>query len=206
MSAALSLSQTEERLLGLGRSGTLDRILSNVSMPFGGWTRQPSTLIPRRYPGAGQMLLFKIEAVMPLALHAISCYERRPAEDQLYDKSLWHDPNALLMRSEMEQIDFQHIDAAKVPPALELVSDSGIYLMSNGLPVQRDSNRNECLCAFAKGYNPYKDQDWKRWAVRVLGNRRVSTVVPIIWIRKAYERGDTFLRIEVIEKGLRAYV
>lgn len=194
-------------MLGARRIGALERLLNVMGMPYDGWTRQPNGLHLRRYPGKGHLLSFEMSDVMPLALHALASGEHRPAGDQLWDKRLWHDPKAVLTRSDIQAMDNAHIDTTRVPAALELVSDSGVYLMSNGIPVQRSRvRRNECESAFAAGFNPYVDKDWQTWVPRIMGRQRFTTVIPLEWVRRAYMRGDSQLKIQLLTQGLRAYV
>lgn len=56
----------------------------------------------------------------------------------------------------------------KPHPQIILVHDLGVYLMSNGKP--RDIIKDEwSFCAYARGFDPFKDKGWQDAAHTVVG-------------------------------------
>lgn len=75
----------------------------------------------------------------------------------------------------------ERIDGTKVRPALSLVKDHGIYLMSNGLPILHDPYRpdmpNSSLVAYAKTYDPATDPDWYDRAQKISRDDFCETII-----------------------------
>lgn len=68
-------------------------------------------------------------------------------------------------------------------PAVMLVHDDGVYLMSNGTPSDRlDANSTEkfgrCFVAYADGCNPRKDTDWYDRARDLVGGDDFAETLP----------------------------
>ena len=207
MSSAVMISKQHEKLLCSARPRPLQRFLGSIGLTHVDWTMQPSNISKRRYPGRGHVLAFNMREAIALAIHAVTADEHRPADDQLFDRSLWIDRDAVLTREDMALDENAHIDTRRVTAALELVSDNGVYLMSNGIPVQRSlKRRNECQSVFARGHNPYRDNGWQTLTRQLLGTSKVSTVIPLSWITNAYERGDSTFKILITANGLQAHV
>lgn len=63
-------------------------------------------------------------------------------------------------------------------PGLFLVHDQGVYLMSNGVPTDMDSEQTAYV-AFAEHCNPKTDQDWWDNARELVGGDDFVEVLPI---------------------------
>lgn len=200
MGPTYRLSREEQRLLNGAAEGALKRLLAPLSasglslrVKEGGYV----------FPGDGALLVFKMRDLLPLTLHALRSPEHRPAKDQLMDRRLWHDMRMPPTAADIRSGAWHHVDPRKVPPALELVSDHGVYLMSNGIPVQPSRVRDECESVFALGYDPYQDEHWQKWSTRILGGQKVSKKIPLDWVRRAYLRKEHELRIKVARNSLK---
>jgi len=75
-------------------------------------------------------------------------------------------------------------------PAVLLVHDQGVYLMSNGTPRdivgpdgedKRDEKRDEgrSFCAYAKGCDPVKDGDWWNTSCDLVGGDDFGETLPM---------------------------
>jgi hypothetical protein len=87
-------------------------------------------------------------------------------------------------------------------PAVVLVHDQGIYLMSNGDP--RDLERGDhSFCAYAQGCHPQNDPEWWDTARDLVGGDDFGETLP--WARKMAEmlaKGATQIIIGFSEKQL----
>lgn len=126
-------------------------------------------------------LVFDGLLVKRLVTHAASTSEHCP------DYSDWEDPSVYPDGRIVRYADGPYkgmpnakaIDARKVRPALSLVKDHGIYLMSNGLPILHDDENtdpNASLVVYAKSYDPAIDDDWYDRATRVSRDDFVEAV------------------------------
>ena len=87
-------------------------------------------------------------------------------------------------------------------PAVMLVGDHGVYLMSNGLPRDRLDADNDVrnFVTHALGINPYTDRDWweeKRKAYG--GDDGADTLLIIETLELLLARGEAFIRLEITE-------
>ena len=64
-------------------------------------------------------------------------------------------------------------------PALLLVHDDGVYLMSNGLPRDFVQEKNRCYVAYAENCNPDKDEDYYENSRYLVGGDDFSEVIPV---------------------------
>ncbi len=204
MGLTYRLNKDDQRLLDAAAGGRLKRLLSPLSTRT--WGFQASRRDSQAFPGDGAILIFCMRDLIPLALHSLRSREHRPAKDQLMDPRLWHDPRRPPTAADISNGAWHHVDPRKVPPALELISDHGIYLMSNGIPVQPSRLRNECESVFAQGFDPYRDEDWHKWSARILGKQKISRRVPIDWIRRAHVRKEQELRIKITRNSIRLHL
>jgi hypothetical protein len=113
------------------------------------------------------------------------------------------DPEAEFSNQEIELSRGRHIDNMLIPPALDLIKDHGIYLMSNGIPVQRESCGRKSKVAYAKGFNPFDDLRWEEYSKAYLGRKDFSLPVPLRWIRRAQARKQKVLCLVIDKNGLR---
>lgn len=66
-------------------------------------------------------------------------------------------------------------------PGLFLVHDQGVYLMSNGLPPDKeglDPKNPMCFVVYAKGCDPKKDEDWWEHARDLVGGDDFAENIP----------------------------
>lgn len=92
-------------------------------------------------------------------------------------------------------------------PALLFVHDSGVYVMSNGIPrdVLNAGERNErCYTAYAETTNPAEDEDWWQNSSDLVGGDDFVEVIQIdsSWLTDC-DRFDEFI-IETTDTSLRA--
>ena len=93
--------------------------------------------------------------------HAQSCVLHEPTYAQS-QRSAFH-KGGKVKRNMYGDPDLSNVDKARIPPALWLVKDHGIYLMSNGIPrllVDPERNPTQGLVAYAIGFCPEKNPDW----------------------------------------------
>lgn len=147
-------------------------------------------------------LSFDVQSVLDMANHATLCLEHRPSSLHYFDRRLWTDPNAGHSPQQIKLWRGKHIDTSQIPPALELVKDHGIYLMSNGIPVQRDTASRSSRVAYAKGFDPFKDGDWDEFARAYLGKRDFSIPIPLRWARRAQSKRAETLVLVIDRHGI----
>lgn len=84
-------------------------------------------------------------------------------------------------------------------PAVTLVGDHGVYLISNGLP--RDKRRTgeaRNFVAHALGINPYQDNDWFETKRALYGDDDgVDTLCIIDTLDLILNQGERFIRLQV---------
>jgi len=149
-------------------------------------------------------LRFDLPDVLGLADHACRSVEHRPATVHYHDKRLWINAEAGYTPREIQSMRGRHVDSRKIPPALDLVRDDGIYLMSNGIPVQREPCGRSSKVAYADGFDPLNDERWEEFARAYLGRKDFSLPVPLSWIRRAQSRSSKSLTLIIDGNGLHA--
>ena len=94
----------------------------------------------------------------------------------------------------------------KASPSLCFVKDSGIYLMSAGLPAQPDPKHSgpstKLLVVYAKGYSDKAPDSWEKCREAV-GGDDFSEYLPLNWFTSALDEGATKITIIVSERGIR---
>lgn len=104
---------------------------------------------------------FQPEAVLRLVEHALGTPQHFPADHDLEDGSIYHGGSVIRLAS--GKPDYRAIDLGIVAPALMLIKDQGVYLMSNGLPILRDpdfpDDPDASLVVYADGCDP-RDPAW----------------------------------------------
>jgi len=94
----------------------------------------------------------------------------------------------------------------KAAPSLWFVKDSGIYLMSAGLPAQPDPKHSgpstKLLVSYAKGYEADAPDSFDKCREAV-GGDDFSEALPLAWFTSALGEGATRLTLLVAEKGIR---
>lgn len=141
-------------------------------------------------------LVFDAEEVRRHVRHAQACDENLPTYSQMLDPDLRVDgqspENPLLASSD-------DVDLGQVPPALHLVKDAGIYLMSNGTPMSPTfGDEPPYDVAYADGYGRNASYEAK---VQAVGGDDFCQIVPIQWFTQR-PKEDVF-RIKAITEGRR---
>jgi hypothetical protein len=86
---------------------------------------------------------------------------------------------------------------AEPEPALWLVKDDGIYLMSSGAPVQpRPDGSKGIRVVYARGFEPDAADSWDRCREAVGGDDFVEPL-PLAWFIKARSKGATTIALVV---------
>lgn len=97
-------------------------------------------------------LTFQVnDTLRALIAHSKNAKARQPSYEQLYDESLLKDGCKPGLS--------ESIDPEKIPAALWLVKDQGIYLMSNNTTNLPGPGSNSNLVHYADEANPEKDPD-----------------------------------------------
>lgn len=97
-------------------------------------------------------LTFQVnDTLRALVAHAKSSTVRKPSYEQLYDEAL--------LKEGCEPGLSESIDPDKIPAALWLVKDRGVYLMSNGASNLPGAGAKSNLLHYANEANPEKDPD-----------------------------------------------
>lgn len=107
------------------------------------------------------ILTFDREHLKRLVASAKAATERSPVYDQLYDPRYRKDGKAPPDGAFPEPDD---IDPTKIPPALWLVADHGVYLMSNAKVELPKGGKHDVAYAREADPNKVEFDDW--WDVR----------------------------------------
>jgi Protein of unknown function (DUF3085) len=97
-------------------------------------------------------LMFPADKVRVLIEHALASKQHRPSYEQAYAEL----GNAWFEGKVKSEVLYD-----KIKPALHLVKDDGIYLMSNGVPELMGDvfGQDSGACVYAVGYEPLKAGD-----------------------------------------------
>lgn len=139
------------------------------------------------------ILKFPIEIVKKLVAESDDATEYVATLDDLFNADLY--PNKVLVNSDgktEEEVEkngglfwpsSDYIDGSKIKPSLQLVGDSGVYLITNadvkGTPAERGT------VAYAVGMNPEVDEDYYERKRDVFGGDDGSVSIPVGWARWA---------------------
>jgi hypothetical protein len=129
-------------------------------------------------------LIFEAEAVRRVVEHSLSAPKQR-------EETTGYDPKT-----------FKSITKPVDAPAVVLVHDDGVYLMSNGEP--RDIGEGErSFVAYAKGCNPQKDANhWDRSRDLVGGDDFAETLPWARQIKEMLDRGARQIVVNIGRKSL----
>ncbi len=147
-------------------------------------------------------LRFSSADVAMLYHHAMRCQEHSPSFSELYDPKLHK--GGVIKIGEHGFPDHQNIDLAKVPAALWLVKDHGVYLMSNGFPrLLLDQDNKDRYAknrvAYANGYDPDNNTDWYD-RLGILNGDDFSAALPVEHFAKACDPETRSIRLNVTRK------
>lgn len=96
-------------------------------------------------------------------------------------------------------------EAGKPGPAVVLVKDEGIYLMSNGLPRDLASTGGRSFVAYAQGFDPTAQNRLDVWdrARDAVGGDDFAEHLPIEWFEEALGcDGPVVLRVDADSIGI----
>ena len=130
-------------------------------------------------------LMFDLAALRPIVEHALSASEHAPTFGQ----------------------------TPPIAPALWLVKDDGIYLMSNGRPRQiaddspatGQDQDGQSLVVYAEGFDPTKADPVAVWyaAREAVGGDDFGEPLPAEWFKDALGRGETTITLDVTACAIR---
>jgi len=131
-------------------------------------------------------LVFDLAALRPIVEHALSASEQAPAFGQ----------------------------TPPIAPALWLVKDDGIYLMSNGRPRQMavgssatgNDQEGQSLVVYAEGFDPRKADPTAVWyaARKAVGGDDFGEPLPAEWFKQALDRGERTITLHVTPRAIHA--
>lgn len=98
-------------------------------------------------------LHFNAARVRAMLAHSQAATERRHTFGQLYQAACRRDGMDVPLKGKHVPTPAD-VDPTKVPPGLWLVGETGIYLMSNGLPLQPGQVEGRPLVAYAEECDP----------------------------------------------------
>jgi len=134
-----------------------------------------------------RIISFPMEDVRRLTTHARSCAEWHMPYREMYAEMAEAD-----RRAGREPEPYPHGDPR---PALQLVGDHGVYLMSNGLPgLPADGDQH---VVYALGGNPRLDPDFYDFKVDMWGGDDGVDLVEIDEVDRQAATGQKFLRIQL---------
>ena len=146
-------------------------------------------------------LTFPIAAIAAIARHAVEAREHSHGYDVLFDPA-FHKGGKVVEKDGWPDKD--NIDKAKLRPALELVKDQGVYVMSNGLPALPVGDGSNV--AYAEEANPKKlafDTWWDN-ARRIMGGD--DTVITLFGfpeaVLKAEKDGAAAIKLKVTSRAV----
>ena len=113
----------------------------------------------------GTALVFDIEGVRRCVRHASRCTRHTPAFADYENPAFYpHNrvPYLVDPQTGAQRIDSGQIDTQRVPPALWIVKDDGIYIVSNGMPKmpgEDPAHPSRMFVVYARGFDPDTDPD-----------------------------------------------
>ncbi|MGK9452609.1 DUF3085 domain-containing protein [Acidithiobacillus caldus] len=131
--------------------------------------------------------------------HAQSCVQHEPTYTQS-QRASFH-KGGKVKRDSYGDPDLSNVDKARIPPALWLVKDHGVYLMSNGLPrllADPEHNPTQGLAAYALGFCPEKNPDWYARLGSLEGDD-FCDLLPLEPFTKLLRSGKRYVTLNVTE-------
>lgn len=129
----------------------------------------------------GGILTFNAGEVRRLVEHAKASPDKRPSYEDLFEPS-YHFGGKVKEREDGWP-DQSNLDKSKMPVALHLVGDMGVYLMSAGLPALLvEEGKPGNVVAYAKESNPRAEgqfDDWYSAKRTILGGDDCVITLPI---------------------------
>lgn len=143
---------------------------------------------------------FKLSELKNIAEHARTAPERRACLSQQLDRNIWKDEYKDQQLSDMDvltKLGGKQVDESKIPKGFWLVKDRGIYLLSNGVPLDKKSDDEMMNLCYANGCNPSVNSDWYHAARAKLGGDDGVFYIPLDFYDLSVERGKRTLSIKV---------
>ena len=100
---------------------------------------------------SGTLTFLVDDTLKAIIEHSRAATDRNPSYEQMLDPDL--------MKPGCEVGLADSVDRSKIPAALMFVKDTGIYLMSNGMPALKKEGENSSLVSYALEADPIKDPD-----------------------------------------------
>lgn len=144
-------------------------------------------------------LIFRLNEVLPLIEHTESAPRKRVTLEHLITQSCWKEgvkpKNGIAKASQVDQ--------SKLEPALLLVHDEGVYLMSGGDPALLDEKGSQRV-VYAVTCNPKVDPGFHENARKLCGGDDFVESIPIALFREAMKDSDnpSIISIMLTRKSL----
>ncbi|MHB1952514.1 MAG: DUF3085 domain-containing protein [Thermoplasmataceae archaeon] len=124
-------------------------------------------------------LIFEVGAVRRLIAHARAAQNHNPGWTDMEHPEYY--PGGKIITGAHGLPEGKHIDKSKVPPALWLVKDRGVYLMSNGDPgLMRDTKTGSHEVVYAEGCDPDRcPNDWYDNSLDIMGGDDCSETIAV---------------------------
>lgn len=150
------------------------------------------------------ILTFNVGVVRKLLDHAQSTKKHKPSYDQIFEAK--YHKGGKIRKDRYGFPDQDSVDQTKIPAALWLVADRGIYLMSNGAPgLLQEGSKQHYVVAYARECDPDKMPDWYLVKERIMGGDDTVIALPLEMLApllEGKEDSDTF-RLKASAKNIR---
>lgn len=147
------------------------------------------------------ILTFTTAEVAPLVEQTLNTPpgQFKPNYEDLFNPKLHHGG---MVKEKDGWPDKDNLDLSKIEPALWLVADDGVYLMSNGQ--QPNVPEGSSLpVAYAQESNPKAPgadfDDWYETKRSIMGGDDCVISLPVEWFEKAVKDGREKIRIKVMK-------
>ena len=146
------------------------------------------------------VLTFKTHDVKKLIEELVAASSFSPSTDDLFNPEMYSDGIVRDKNGRTEQEAEKHdgifwpsedfIDQSKIKPALILVGDHGVYLITNAKMDGSPSSRG--TVAYANGCNPELDDDFYENKRNLFGGDDGSVRIPYDWAKWAIQHKKAF--------------
>lgn len=129
--------------------------------------------------------------------HARTCVQHRPTFAQSQDPAFHK--GGKVKRDFYGFPDQENVDKSLIPPALWLVKDHGIYLMSNGFPrklLHPNDESSQGLVAYALGFDPEQNPDWYQ-RLGILEGDDFCSGIAVDFFSNATKPGKRFVHLNI---------
>lgn len=149
---------------------------------------------------AKKILTFITAEVAQVVADALAAKELRTNFEDLYNPAFHK--GGVIKKDARGFPDSDNIDHSKVPPALWLVGDQGVYLMSNAKFAE---GQKRAILAYAEECNPGKLEfdEWYENKRYLFGGDDGGVTLPIEWFQKAVASGKKTFKLQMLAKSIR---